>query len=71
MSDADKGLVFDADSLTVAECMNRWIEDSAKGTLAPRTYHNHKLQIREHINPAFGTMRLAKLSPANVQAYTL
>ena len=67
MSDADKGLIFDAGSLTVGAYMDRWIEDSAKGTLAPRTYHNYKIQIREHIKPAFGTMKLSKLTAANVQ----
>ncbi len=46
LSNKDKGLNFDSGKTTVAEHMTRWIEDSAKGDLAPRTYHNYKLQIR-------------------------
>jgi integrase len=56
MSDADQGFVFDAGKQSVGGYMVRWLEDFAKADLAPRTYHNYKLQIREHIVPAFGTM---------------
>jgi integrase len=68
MSDADRGLVFDAGKQTIGEYMVRWLEDFAKAGLAPRSYHNYKLQIREHIVPAFGTMKLSKLDTPNIQA---
>jgi len=68
MSDADKGLMFNAGSQTMAEYMNCWTEGSAKGRLALRTYHNYKLQIRQHINLAFGSMKLSKLTAAHVQS---
>src|SRR5215212_8103735 len=68
MTDADRGLTFDASNLTVSGYMTRWLEDFAKANLAPRTYHNYKLQIREHITPAFGTMKLSKLDTPNIQA---
>src|SRR5215211_3832062 len=68
MTDADRGLVFDASNQSVSGYMTRWLEDFAKANLAPRTYHNYKLQIREHIAPAFGTMKLSKLDTPNIQA---
>jgi integrase len=68
MTDADRGLVFDATDQTVAEYMTHWLEDFAKGHLASRTYHNYKLQIREHIVPVFGKMKLSKLDTPNIQA---
>jgi integrase len=68
MTDADRGLTFDASNQTVSGYMPRWLEDFAKGTIAPRTYHNYRLQIREHIVPAFGTMKLSKLDTPNIQA---
>jgi integrase len=72
MTDADRGLVFDASNQTVSWYMTRWLEDFAKANLAPRTYHNYKLQIREHIIPAFGKMKLSKLDTPNIQAlYTV
>src|ERR687889_1610487 len=68
MTDADRGLVFDASNQTVSEYMTHWLEDFAKANLASRTYHNYKLQIREHIVPAFGKMKLSKLDTPNIQA---
>ncbi len=68
MTDADRGLVFDASNQRVSGYMTRWLEDFAKANLAPRTYHNYKLQIREHIIPAFGMMKLSKLDTPNIQA---
>jgi integrase len=68
MSDADQGFVFDSGKQSVGGYMVRWLEDFAKADLAPRTYHNYKLQIREHIVPAFGTMKLSKLDTPNIQA---
>src|SRR5215211_1475792 len=72
MTDADRGLVFDATKQSISEYMTRWLEDFAKANLASRTYHNYKLQIREHIVPAFGKMKLSKLDTPNIQAlYTV
>lgn len=69
MSEADdQGFVFDAGKQTVGAYVVRWLEDFAKADLAPRTYHNYKLQIREHIVPAFGMMKLSKLDTPNIQA---
>jgi integrase len=48
--------------------MTRWLEDFAKADPAPRTYHNYKLQLREHILPEFGTMKLSKLDTPNIQS---
>ena len=68
MGDAAKGLYFDDENQTVAQYMERWLEDSAKGDLAPRTYHNFRLQIRRHISPAFARLRLSKLTAAHIQS---
>jgi len=68
MTDSDRGFVFDSANQTVGAYMVRWLEDFAKANLASRTYHNYRLQIREHIVPAFGTMRLSKLDTPNIQA---
>jgi integrase len=68
MTDGDRGLIFDAANQSVSEYMTRWLEDFAKANLASRTYHNYKLQIREHIVPALGKMKLSKLDTPNIQA---
>jgi integrase len=68
MGDAAKGFVYDDENQTVAQYMERWLENSAKGDLAPRTYHNYRLQIRRHISPAFGRIKLSRLTAAHIQS---
>ncbi len=68
LANRNKGLVFDAGKQTVGEYVTRWLEDSAKGDLAPRTYHNYRLQVRRHIVPAVGKLKLSRLTAAHVQS---
>lgn len=68
MGDAARGIVFDDENMTVGEYVRRWLEDSAKGDLAPRTYHNYKLQVRRHIAPTVGRIKLSKLTAAHIQS---
>src|SRR5215211_3195161 len=68
MGDAARGIIFDDENMTVSNYMTRWLEDSAKGDLAPRTYHNYRLQIRLHISPTIGSLKLSKLTAAHVQS---
>src|SRR3712207_1875862 len=67
LGDAAKGIYFDDENMTVAGYMMRWLEDSARGDLGHRAYHNYKLQIRRHISPAFGKLKLSKLAAAHIQ----
>jgi hypothetical protein len=68
MGDAAKGIYFDDENQTVTQYMDRWLEDSARGDLGHRAYHNYKLQIRKHISPAFGRLKLSKLTAAHIQS---
>src|SRR5829696_1419414 len=68
MGDAAKGIYFDDENQTVAQYMERWLEDSAKGDLGHRAYHNYRLQIRRHISPTLGRIKLSKLTAAHVQS---
>jgi integrase len=68
MGDAAKGIYFDDENQTVAQYMERWLEDSAKGDLGHRAYHNYRLQIRRHISPAFDRLKLSKLTAAHIQS---
>lgn len=67
LSNRNNGFLFDDENMTVGEYLTRWLEDSAKGDLAPRTYSNYRLQVRRHIVPALGRKKLSKLSPVNIQ----
>lgn len=67
MAESDGGVVFDAENQTVEEYVSRWLEDSARGNIAPRTYHNYRLQLNKHIIPALGKYKLDKLAPPQIQ----
>ena len=69
MSDADKGPVFDVPNLKVSEYLNRWLNDSVRGSVKAVTHASYSQLVRVHINPALGNMRLSKLSPAHLQAF--
>ena len=69
MSDADKGLVFDAPNLKVSEYLNRWLNDSVRGSVKAMTHASYSQLVRVHINPALGNVRLSRLSPAHLQAF--
>ena len=68
LGDAARGIVYEDEGTTVKGWMERWLEDSAKGDLGHRAYANYKLQIRRHISPALGRIKLKNLNPAHVQS---
>jgi integrase len=68
MADRDGGFVFDAGSLTVEEYLRRWLTDSLRGTVRARTCERHEINVRVHVNPVLGRVRLKCLTPAHVRA---
>jgi integrase len=64
---ADGGLAFDADNLTLSEYLQRWLKDSVKNSVKPVTFEQYQRQIRLHISPALGHLKLGKLTSAHVQ----
>jgi integrase len=69
MSDRDGGLVFDAGSLTVGEYLDRWLEDSVRGTVRQSTYERYEYAVRPHIQPALGRIKLNRLTPVHVRGF--
>ena len=67
----DGGLAFDAENLTHAEYLNRWLEGSVRGSVAKSTFERYEQLSRVHIVPAIGTVKLKKLTPAHVQSLYL
>ena len=68
IAEADAGISFEAESMTVAEYLERWLEDSVKGCVWHTTYRDYKGHVKNHIAPEVGRVKLARLSPAHVQA---
>lgn len=68
MGDADKGLVYNAGTTTVAEYLDRWLTDSVKGTVRQRTYERYEQLVRVHLKPGLGRQQLKTLTPAHVRS---
>jgi integrase len=66
-ADRNGGLVFDSGKLTLAEYMERWLRDSARNRLRPKTYKDYEGLTRVHIVPALGRIKLKNLTSLQVQ----
>jgi integrase len=54
--------------LTVAEYLNRWLNEVAKHRTRPMTWRGYEHLVRLHILPSLGRVRLAKLTPQHVHS---
>src|SRR5919202_4568464 len=63
--DAARGLVFDAKGETVGAFLERWLEHVVKPGKTHRTYAAHRQQVRSHIVPALGHVKLDALRKAH------
>lgn len=68
MAKRGSGLAFDAGRTTVGEFLDRWIEDSVRDNVAPRTLDNYRLHVRRYIKPLLGNKKLAKVDAVHIQA---
>ena len=64
---AADGKLVDDKKLTVAQFLDRWFEDVARPALRESTVTSHESIIRVHIKPAIGGIRLAELTPLQLQ----
>ena len=55
--------------VTVAQYLQRWLEDVAKPRIRASTYKLYEGLIRLHVIPYIGGIRLQKLTPAHVQGF--
>lgn len=63
------GLPLPAERMTVGAFLDRWLRDSAKPSVRPRTYVSYASVVRVHLAPGLGQLPLARLSPQQVQAF--
>ncbi len=66
MSDADKGVIFDAGALTVGQYLDKWLP-SIKDTVRQRTWERYESVIRVHIKPSLGSLKLKNLTRAHAK----
>ncbi len=64
----ETGGIVEPHKLTVAEYLDQWIDYAASKTSA-KTLERYSEIFRNHISPALGAHRLAKLQPIHIQAH--
>jgi integrase len=67
MTDAERGLLFEAGTVTVEEYMSRWLTDSVQDTVRSTTFERYEQITRKHIVPEVGRVKLKALTPAHVR----
>jgi hypothetical protein len=55
LAQAQKGITADAGALTVGTFIERWIEDSVRGSVRQSTYQRDESLCRVHVVPAANT----------------
>lgn len=66
-SDRGGGPPLDSEKTTVGDYLAAWLAESARPGVAPSTFERYEQDVRSHIAPVLGDMRLRKLKPHNVE----
>jgi integrase len=69
LTQAQKGITADAGALTVGTFIERWLEDSVRGSVRRSTYQRDESLCRVHTTTALGKKKLKTLSAADVQRF--
>jgi integrase len=67
MTDAERGLTFDAGSLALGHYLDRWLNDAVRDTVRDTTFERYDQIVRVHIKPALGRVKLKNLTPTHVR----
>jgi integrase len=67
MADRTGGLVFDDENMTVGAYLERWLEDSVRGSVRGSTFESYRRQMRRYLIPSIGRVKLRKLTHMHVQ----
>ena len=68
LSTLDRGLPIDSKTITVSEFLRRWLADCVSIQTRPRTYERYESDVRLHIEPVIGHLKLSQLSPSDIQS---
>ncbi len=62
------GLPVTNDRITFGQFLDKWLEDSVRPSVRATTYYRYTREVRLHIEPTLGKVKLAKLCPGDIQA---
>ncbi|HHY33350.1 MAG TPA: site-specific integrase [Firmicutes bacterium] len=66
LADAQGGLPIDVTKQTVGQFLLHWLNDTVRGSRAPKTYLRYESTINTHLIPALSNIPLAKLAPQHL-----
>jgi len=64
----EQGRPLPDDRLTVADYLQRWLRDVVRPGVRPSVYVRYEQNVRCHLIPSIGDIRLSRLTPQDVQA---
>lgn len=67
LRDQEQGLPVAVERQTVAQFLDRWLNDYAKPRIRPKTYRSYDKTTRLYLKPKLGRFVLEKLAPQHVQ----
>jgi len=65
----NSGLVFEAGRTSVGEYLDRWLEESVKGSVKQSTYDSYSTELRRHVIPVFRRTKLKNLTKDQVRNF--
>jgi integrase len=65
----DTGIDVPPGKITLAEFLERWLEDYARPNVSPKTFLQYSDFVHRQLIPAIGAVPLAKLRPQHIQRY--
>jgi integrase len=69
LRDQQLGLPVAPERQTVGQFLDRWLEDSAKPSVRPKTFESYQQLVKLYLAPDLGRFGLSKLSPQAVQRF--
>jgi len=69
LAEVNAGAYVDNSKVTVTEFFDRWISVYAENNVSNKTLEGYKSIIKHHFEPAFGSLKLQKLTPIQIQTH--
>ena len=64
----ETGQFAELSSITLADFLRTWLSDYAESNVASRTFEKYESQVRNHLIPILGNLRLRDLKPTHILA---
>src|SRR5215217_1239123 len=67
--DAERGLVSDGGNVALSDYLDRWLNESVRGSVKPVTHQSYEMLVNKHVVTVLGNVKLSNLTPAHLQGF--